>query len=68
MSKKELVVGENYGACFGLKKEGQALIYMGGNKWKAVCPVKGENTADSEKMTASALNYINSSVKMGAKA
>lgn len=65
---KALSIGENYGSTFGLRKEGQAMIYLGGNSWKMVCPINGEKVVESEKSTVDATNYINKSVNMGAKA
>lgn len=64
---KNLVVGDNYGDCFGFDpKDGKQLIYLGGDNWRGV---NGEKTIEktSEKMTANALEYINRpSIMMGA--
>lgn len=63
-----LKIGDNYGSIFGLKKEGQQMIYLGGNTWKAVCPVNGEKVVESEKTTVAAIEYMNKSFNCGAKA
>lgn len=58
--KKGLEVGINYGACFGLKEDsGQKMMFLGGDKWRAVCPGKDNIEAICHKTTATVLEYIN---------
>ncbi|MDQ6960702.1 MAG: hypothetical protein Q9M27_06675 [Mariprofundaceae bacterium] len=64
---KNLVVGDNYGGCFGLDtNSGKQLIYLGGITWRAINGDKSLEK-DSEATTTKALEYINRpSIMMGA--
>jgi hypothetical protein len=70
MEMKTLVIGENYGAAFGIDADGRdgmpigQMIYNGGNSWTAKSP-KGERTLDSEATTIKVLAYYGNSVMMG---
>lgn len=55
---KDLVIGKDYGAIFGLDaKNGNKMIYNGGINWTAI---KGEKTMtmDSKGTTDNAVEYV----------
>ena len=63
---RELEVGKDYGAIFGVSADkGCHLTYLGGNMWRAEKPGTVRDI-DSAASTAKALAYINQpSIQMG---
>ena len=69
MTQVTLEAGKDYGFCFGIsmdmKKAGMEMIYNGEISWTAKRP-GAEQTADSQKTTDGAIEYINrANVNMG---
>lgn len=65
-TSKQLEIGKDYGAIFGLDaSKGSTLVYLGGDKWQATKPGATKELT-SPGTTAKAVEYINRpAIRMG---